>query len=179
MIANFYHVFSNNWRTLFNPNLHIANNVRIKKSIIKKNGKVILQSGCRLGPYAIISPSNGNIIVGEGTSINAFSMLYGPGNIIIGNNVSIAPRCSLMAFNHNFLDVDKPIKTQGVNFKGIEIGDDVWIGNGVTVLDGVKIARGCVIGAGSVVTKSIPEYSIAFGNPCKVVRSRTNVADLK
>jgi acetyltransferase-like isoleucine patch superfamily enzyme len=171
-IGALYHKLSNYYRKLRNSKLNIGKNVRISKSIIKKNGIVILNNACRIGPYAIISPSKGKILVGENTSINAFSMLYGPGNIEIGKNVSIAPRCSLMAFNHNFNNIQKPIKTQGVNYKGIKIEDDVWIGNGVTILDGVTISKGCVIGAGSVVTKSIPEYSVAVGNPCKVIKSR-------
>ena len=52
----------------------------------------------------------------------------------------------------------------------LEIGDDVWIGADVKVLAGVSIGRGSVIGAGSLVTRSIPEGVIAFGNPCRVIR---------
>ena len=54
----------------------------------------------------------------------------------------------------------------------VTIGNDVWIGDRVIILAGVEIGDGCIIGAGSVVTKSIPAYSIAAGVPCKVIRSR-------
>lgn len=54
--------------------------------------------------------------------------------------------------------------------KPVEIGDDVWIGGGSIILPGVSIGKNCTIGAGSVVTKSIPDNSIAYGNPCRVVR---------
>ena len=50
------------------------------------------------------------------------------------------------------------------------MGDNVWIGGNVVVLPGVKIGDNCVIGAGSVVTKDIPDNSVAVGNPCKVIR---------
>lgn len=167
-----YYDFLNYLRRLNNPKIELGSDVRIIKSTIKKNGALTINNGCRLGPYVIISPSNGKISIGNNTSINAFSMLYGPGDIYIGNNVSIAPRCSLMAFNHIFSNSDIPIKKQGVSYKGIVIEDDVWIGNGVTILDGVTVSKGSVIGAGSVVTKSIPEFSIAVGNPCKVIKKR-------
>ena len=58
----------------------------------------------------------------------------------------------------------------GVN-KAIEIEDNVWIGSSVTILKGVHIGRNSLIGAGSIVTKDIPENSIAVGNPCKVINS--------
>ncbi|MGL4787599.1 MAG: DapH/DapD/GlmU-related protein, partial [Cetobacterium sp.] len=53
----------------------------------------------------------------------------------------------------------------------VTIGDNVWIGGGVIILPGVTIGNNVVIGAGSVVTKDIPSNFLAFGNPCKVVKS--------
>lgn len=53
----------------------------------------------------------------------------------------------------------------------ITLGDNVWVGANVVVLPGVKIGRNSVVGAGAVVTKDIPENSLAYGNPCKVVKS--------
>ena len=55
--------------------------------------------------------------------------------------------------------------------KGITIGHDTWLGAGVIVLPGITIGEMCVIGAGSVVTKDIPPYSIAVGNPARVIKS--------
>ncbi|PSB09569.1 hypothetical protein C7B62_12775 [Pleurocapsa sp. CCALA 161] len=60
------------------------------------------------------------------------------------------------------------VRTKGA----INIGNGVWIGDNVTILPGVEIANGAVIGAGSIVTKSIPPYSIAVGNPAKVIKKR-------
>ena len=54
----------------------------------------------------------------------------------------------------------------------VTIGSDVWIGQRVTILSGVTIGDGCIIGAGSIVTRDLPPYSVAAGNPCRVFRSR-------
>ncbi|MDJ0595884.1 MAG: DapH/DapD/GlmU-related protein, partial [Pleurocapsa sp. MO_226.B13] len=59
--------------------------------------------------------------------------------------------------------------------KGITIGDNCWIGAGVNVLDGVKIDRDSIIGAGAVVTKSVPEFSIAVGVPGKILKNRKDI----
>jgi len=56
----------------------------------------------------------------------------------------------------------------------ITIGNDVWIGRRVIILPGVVIGDGCVIGAGAVVTKSLPPYSVAVGNPARIVKNRKN-----
>lgn len=61
----------------------------------------------------------------------------------------------------------------------VTIANDVWIGSNTIILKGVTISEGAVIGAGSVVTKDIPEYAIAVGNPCKVIKYRFDEEQLK
>jgi acetyltransferase-like isoleucine patch superfamily enzyme len=108
--------------------------------------------------------------IGKGTSINRNTVCRG--NFVIGQNCAIAPNCTIVGANHIFSNPDKCIKFQGVSAKGINIEDDVWIGANCVVLDGVTIGKGSVIGAGSVVVKNIPPYSVAVGNPCKVIKQR-------
>lgn len=109
--------------------------------------------------------------IGNNVSINRNTVIRG--YFKIGNDVAIAPNCTIIGANHNFQRTDIVIKQQGVsNRGGIIIEDDVWIGANCVVLDGVTIGKGSVIGAGSIVTKSIPPFSIAVGNPCKVIKSR-------
>jgi len=99
-------------------------------------------------------------------------VLYGHGGLEIGNNCLIAAHVVFVPENHRFDQSDLLIREQGVIQKGICIEDDVWVATRVVVLDGVTIGRGAVIGAGSVVTKDIPAYAVAYGTPARVVGQR-------
>ena len=86
-----------------------------------------------------------------------------------GDNVFIAPGCGFYTAGHP-LDAER--RNKGLEFaKPINVGNNVWIGGNVVVLPGVTIGDNCVIGAGSIVVKDIPKNSVAFGNPCKVIKS--------
>jgi len=91
---------------------------------------------------------------------------------VIGNNVTIASNVSLMsgAHHHETSRTDIPIREQPGTLKTINIGDDVWIGTRSVIMN--DVGTGAVIGAGAVVTKPIPEYSIAVGVPAKVIKTR-------
>lgn len=118
----------------------------------------------------ITNPSN--VSIGERCSVHEYSYFGGEGEIVIGNYVAIANNCTIISESHNFSDKKIPIKMQGLSPQPVTIGDDVWIGSKATILGNVKIGNGAIIGAGSVVTKDIPEYAIAVGVPCEVIRYR-------
>ena len=92
--------------------------------------------------------------------------------VTIGDNVLIAPNVQLYTVAHPLDAVER--NTLKLLAQPITIGNNVWIGGGVIVLPGVTIGDNSVIGAGSVVTKDIPANSLAFGNPCKVVKQLPN-----
>ena len=89
--------------------------------------------------------------------------------ITIGDNTMIGPNVTLATAGHPILP---SLRMKGYQFNvPINIGKNVWIGAGVIVLPGVNIGDNSVIGAGSVVTKDIPENVVAYGNPCKILRT--------
>lgn len=93
-------------------------------------------------------------------------------DVFIGHHVMMGPNVTLAATGH---PVFGEYRRNGTQFSlPVRIGNDVWIGANVVVLPGVSIGNDVVIGAGSVVTKDIPDHSIAFGVPCKVVRPITD-----
>lgn len=111
----------------------------------------------------------GKNIYFNGAAFINYNCTFMDSNIItIGNLVLIGPGCSLICTNHAIL---KDERRSGLfNNKPITLEDNVWLGANVTVCPGVTIGEGSIIGAGSVVTKDIPSYVIAAGNPCKVIR---------
>jgi len=95
------------------------------------------------------------------------------GATFIGDNVMMGSDCIIYTKNHEFSSIDIPMCQQGFQAeKPVYIGNDVWIGGRVTILPGVKIGNGVIIGAGSIVTKDIPDYAIACGNPAVVKKYR-------
>jgi len=92
--------------------------------------------------------------------------------VVIGEYVMIGSNCHVSDQAHAFTDLDRPIMTQGCdNIKPVSIGAETWIGNNVSVLPGVTIGRHCVIGASSIVSVSIPDFSVAVGMPARVVKT--------
>jgi acetyltransferase-like isoleucine patch superfamily enzyme len=96
----------------------------------------------------------------------------GGGGIQIGSDVLIGQGVSIHSENHKFQQADELIRLQGITYKGVVIGDDVWVGSKAVILDGVTIGSGVVIGAGAVVSRSIPPYSVAVGVPARVTGTR-------
>ena len=108
--------------------------------------------------------------LGDRSSLGDFSCLQG--DISIGSDVMMAPRCALIADNHRYNDLSRPMNTQGTDFQKIVIGNDVWLGYGVIILPGVTIGDGAVCAAGAVVTKDVAPYSVVGGNPAKLIKMR-------
>ncbi len=110
------------------------------------------------------------IWIGNHCFVGEFTIVRGQGGVHIGNSVLIAPGVRILAVNHLFGDVRQPVMAQGIEAKGIIIGDGAWIGGGALVLDGVRVGRGAVVGAGAVVTRDVPPFSVAVGSPARVVK---------
>ncbi|HJF74812.1 MAG TPA: sugar O-acetyltransferase [Gallibacterium anatis] len=109
-----------------------------------------------------------NIEVGNNFFANYQCTILDSGKVSIGDNVMFAPNVSLYTVGH---PLHYQQRNQGYEqAKAIIIKDNVWIGGSCVILAGVTIGENSVIGAGSVVTKSIPANSLAFGNPCRVIR---------
>ena len=135
-------------------------------------GTIQVQSGCRISDGVVLAPWGGSIRLDENVYVGPYCVLYGHGGLTIGPNTLIAPHAVLVAANHLFDRLDRPIGQQGHSALGIAIGRDVWIGSGARILDGVEIGDGCVVAAGAVVTRSLQPLSVAVGVPATVVRTR-------
>lgn len=114
------------------------------------------------------------ISLGDNVNIGPGCDIDGAGNVNIGNGVIFAPEVCIYSRTHNFNSKDlSALPFDNIMLTGeVVIDDYVWIGRRATVLPGVKIGKGVVIGAGAVVSKDIPDFGIAVGNPAKVVKYR-------
>lgn len=110
------------------------------------------------------------IIIGDGCALGNFNHIAAVHSVEFGKNVLTADRVYISDNLHVYEDIRTPIMHQGVTFKAaVIIGDGSWIGENVAII-GCKIGKNCVIGANSVVTKDIPDYSVAAGSPAKVIK---------
>lgn len=116
--------------------------------------------------FATLNNGMGSIKIGDHSRIGIGTVVLG--EITIGNYVTTGQHCVLAGMNHNYEDLDTPIDLQGCYADPVIIEDDVSIGAHAIILPGVRIGTHTYIGAGSVVTRSIPPYSIVAGNPAKV-----------
>ncbi|MSY44417.1 MAG: acyltransferase, partial [Actinobacteria bacterium] len=91
-------------------------------------------------------------------------------SVIIGDDVFTGHNVYITDANHGYEDVEQPIGRQFSPPQPVSIGSGSWLGHGVIVLPGVAIGRNVVIGAGAVVTSDIPDFSVAVGNPARVIR---------
>lgn len=115
------------------------------------------------------------IILGKGCKIGRRSTISAKNRITLSDDVLFAPSVLVMDHNHEFSDIDRPIREQGVTEGGrITIEKNCWLGFGVVVLCSageLTIGRNSVIGANSVVTRSVPPFSVIAGNPAKLLKT--------
>jgi len=111
-----------------------------------------------------------NITIGNYFFANFNCIMLDAAPIKFGEHVFIGPNCSFYTSGH---PLDVKLRNNGIEYAyPITVGDNVWFGGNVVVLPGVIIGNNCVIAAGSVVTKSISENSVAMGNPCRAKQSK-------
>ncbi len=140
----------------------------------ENNLGISIGSNVYLGRNTILSCKEGSIFLEDFCNLSANCSLLSETEIRLGKYCFLAGNCYLVAGgNHSIDDISKPIMFQPSFSKGgIQIAEDVWLAAGVVVLDGIKLGKGCVVGAGSVVTRSFPEYTVALGVPATKIKSR-------
>lgn len=140
-------------------------------------GKIRLSCSVSIMPQAMLVSLGGKIEIGEKTEISMYSRVASMGLVKIGNHVLMGPHVFIADYNHEYHDPTKPIMYQGNSFTpkadgspNLMIDDGTWLGTNVVIVGNVHVGKHCVIGANSVVTKDIPDYSVAAGIPAKVIK---------
>ena len=128
----------------------------------------VLGADSTIEDFCTINNGVGDVLIGQRCRIGMSNVIIGP--VTIGNDVILAQNIVMSGLNHGYEDITLPPHNQPVTKKKIILEDEVWIGANSVVLAGVTIGKHAVVAAGSVVTKSIPPYSVVVGNPAKVIK---------
>lgn len=120
--------------------------------------------------YTVINNGAGDVLLGNNSIIGIGTVIIGP--VKMGNGSYTGQHAFIAGFNHGFQDGSKNSREQPLDIRGegVVIEEDVFIGSNAVVTAGVTIGKGTQVGAGSVVSQSLPPYSIAVGNPARVVK---------
>ena len=157
------------WKLLFDclicktpESWRFLRNFTVKRYILMAGKNLSIGRKCKIHKNVSIGNNSG---VGYECEIS--------NGVTIGNDVMMGPNVLIYTQNHNTNKTDIPMRTQGMaQIKPVTIEDDVWLGARVCILPGVTIGKGSVIGACAVVARDIPPYSVAVGNPAKIIKNR-------
>jgi acetyltransferase-like isoleucine patch superfamily enzyme len=105
-------------------------------------------------------------VLGQECTISAYQ------NVSIGRECIIADRVMMIDFDHGMVEVERPIRAQGIYKRDVKVGHNVWIGYGACILRGVTVGDNSVVGTSSVVTADVPSNAVVGGIPAKLIRMR-------
>jgi acetyltransferase-like isoleucine patch superfamily enzyme len=132
----------------------------------------VLGNDSTIEDFSTVNNGVGDVLIGDRTRIGMSNVLIGP--VTIGNDVMLAQNIVMSGLNHGYEDIDIVPHNQPVTKETIRVEDEVWIGANAVVVAGVVIGKHSVIAAGSIVTKSVPPFSVVAGNPARVIKLYNN-----
>jgi acetyltransferase-like isoleucine patch superfamily enzyme len=112
-------------------------------------------------------------VMGQECTISAYQ------RVRIGEQCVIADRAMFIDFDHGVVEVERPIRSQGIYKRDVEVGSNVWIGYGACILRGVRVGDNSIVGTNSVVTRDVPANAVVAGIPARVIRMREAPKELR
>jgi acetyltransferase-like isoleucine patch superfamily enzyme len=125
-----------------------------------------------IGHATKIRVHEGQVRIGAKTVIGQECTISAYQHITIGRECIVADRVMLIDFDHGMVEVERPIRLQGIYKRDVDVGHNVWIGYGACILRGVAVGDNSVIGTNAVVTGDIPANAVVGGVPARVIRMR-------
>lgn len=122
--------------------------------------------GCKIRSHEGTVSIGAKTVLGQECTISSFQ------HVSIGRECVIADRVMLIDFDHGIVEVDRPIRLQGIYKRDVRVGNNVWIGYGACILRGVTVGDNAVIGTNAVVTRNVPANAVVAGVPARVLRMR-------
>ena len=121
---------------------------------------------CKLRAHEGVISIGAKTVIGQECTISAFQ------HVSIGRECVIADRTMFIDFDHGMVEVERPIRLQGIYKRDVRVGNNVWIGYGACVLRGVTVGDNAVIGTNAVVTRDVPANAVVGGVPARLIRMR-------
>jgi acetyltransferase-like isoleucine patch superfamily enzyme len=146
---------------------------------IGRNATLRLGRWSWIGHGTKIRVHEGEVSIGAKTVMGQECTISAYKHVSIGRECIIADRVMLIDFDHGVVEVERPIRLQGIYKRDVRVGHNVWIGYGACVLRGMTVGDNSVIGTNSVVTKDVPENAVVGGVPARVLRMRQAPAQLR
>ncbi|HEU0019997.1 MAG TPA: acyltransferase [Thermoleophilaceae bacterium] len=139
---------------------------------IGPRGRVDLGRWSWIGHGTKIRCHEGVVSIGAKTVMGQECTISAYQHVSIGRECVIADRVMLIDFDHGMVEVDRPIRQQGIYKRDVRVGNNVWIGYGACILRGVTVGDNAVIGTNAVVTEDVPDNAVVGGVPARVIRMR-------
>jgi acetyltransferase-like isoleucine patch superfamily enzyme len=146
---------------------------------IARGAEVRFGRFCWIGDGTKIRSHEGVVEIGAKTVCGQDCTISSFNHVRIGEQCVIADRAMFIDFDHGVVEVERPIRLQGIYTRPVEIGSNCWIGYGACFLRGVTVGDNSIVGTNSVVTKDLPANAVAGGVPARIIRMREAPAELR
>ena len=157
------------WRWETDGLLFLGRGLQIQ---IGKRGRVRFGRFVWIGDGTKIRCHEGEVVIGDKTVLGQECTISAYKRVRIGEQCVIADRAMFIDFDHGTVEVERPIRQQGIYKRDVDVGSNVWIGYGACILRGVRVGDNAVIGTNAVVTADVPANAVVGGVPAKVLRMR-------
>ena len=139
---------------------------------IGRGATVTLGRWSWIGHGCKIRAHEGEVVIGAKSVLGQECTISAYQRVAIGRECIIADRVMMIDFDHGVVEVERPIRLQGIYKRDVEVGHNVWIGYGACLLRGVVVGDNAIVGTSAVVTSEVPANAVVAGIPARVIRSR-------
>jgi acetyltransferase-like isoleucine patch superfamily enzyme len=139
---------------------------------IAKGGTIRFERFVWIGDGTKIRCHEGEVVIGAKSVLGQECTISAYRRVRIGEQCVIADRAMFIDFDHGVVEVERPIRHQGIYMREVEVGSNVWIGYGACILRGVRVGDNSIVGTNAVVTKDVPANAVVGGVPASVIRMR-------
>jgi acetyltransferase-like isoleucine patch superfamily enzyme len=162
------------WRTDGMVFLGRGLELQVARSARVEFGRFVwLGDGTKIRCHEGVVEIGAKTVLGQECTISAYQ------RVRIGEQCVIADRAMFIDFDHGVVEVERPIRSQGIYKRDVEVGSNVWIGYGACILRGVRVGDNSIVGTNSVVTRDVPANAVVAGIPARIIRMREAPTELR